>query len=487
MQVCNFVQVEPPRSAPQDWWCKAAALPAPARKQPKAALAKATSGKASTPKPSSTAVKSGQAQKQAATTLKPSAAAKLKAGKSGTPTAEPLPAEALQARCVTAPAALKQGSKRKHVNSNSKQTRRKADAATQPAQGPSASGSEVAVLANAEASPVAPEPSGHLEPSAAPANAAEAAAGGMLTSAAAGQASTVPVPALLTEQLAPVAIDAVPPNKWAKTAASKKASATDTGGVSAVTARALRDMMEDEPLLEALQELLDSVGAALPGKPSTANTSNAGVALYNCAPQPQQAAQTTAAASVPFGTSTQTADLGSGVAPPPVGNGNLSAGSNTANAMPDVAQAAPSSLNAEHGAAASLEDDMASQAPATAADPRAATATVAPVEAMPAASLQPAPLVATAAGSSASHLLSEEVAASAAPVVEKAAAQGGAGKQGSKRLRGRAAVLAKALGLSKSRAVKENLKRAQQGLSAEAKPGQAHRTLAACASVHTMH
>ena len=487
MQVCNFVQVEAPRSAPQDWWCKAAALPAPARKQPKAALAKATSCKARAPKPSSTAVKSGQAQKQAATTLKPSAAAKLKAGKSGTPTAEPLPAEALQARCVTAPAALKQGSKRKHVSSNGKQTRRKGDAATLPAQGPSASGSEEAVLANAEASPAAPEPSGHLESSAAPANAAEAAAAGVLTSAAAAEASTVPVPALLTEQLVPHATDAVPPNKRAKTAASKKASVTETGGVSAVTARALRDMMEDEPLLEALQELLDSVGAALPAKPSTANTSNAGVALSCSVPQPVQAAQTTAA-SMPIGTSTQTADLGSSMATLPVSSGSLSAGSGTATAVPDDAQAAPRPSNAEHHGAASLEDSMASQAPDTAADPPATTVTVAPVEPMLAASLLPAPLVATAAGSSASHLhLGEEAATSAAPVVEKAAAQGGADKQGNKRLRGRAAVLARALGLSKSRAVKPHLKNAQQGLSAEAKPGQAHRTLAACASVHTMH
>ena len=142
MQVCDFVRVHAPRSAPQDWWCKPPALPAPARKQAKAASTTRVLDRHPTPKPMSARGKASQTPRLPATNSK--ATAKLKADDSSTPATDPRTVELPEARCASAPAAVKQGSKRKHASSSGKRAKVKAAVVIPPASDQAASGNAAA-------------------------------------------------------------------------------------------------------------------------------------------------------------------------------------------------------------------------------------------------------------------------------------------------------------------------------------------------------
>lgn len=517
LQVCDFVHVHARRSAPQDWWCKPPALPAPARKHAKAATANNVQHK----HPTSAGGQRLQTQRQPATAMKPKTAAKLRVDASSTPATHPLATELLEAQCASAPAALKQGSKRKHTASNGKHAKAKAAVPTSPAFDQAASGSAVAEPTNgavADPAPV-PEAAGASKASVAPTAAAQARPSSLPSTADAAATSASVVPALLPDHSASGAKDAIPPNKRAKTAASKTASGQDTNSISASTTRALSDLMEDAPLLEALQELLASIGAALPSKPTMHQAVTADLNTNGTTSQPTPADQrpqvdrnpAEAPPQVP-GTDQTLGVVSSSVLLPDGDSADATAGNADAakellgeagskascttevppplptpllpvvSAVPSVAAAASATTSTAAATSAVPPSPAATVVSATApAVPTAATApavltaaAAAPavllVEACAAtpapapAGTDPAPAGTEPAGAAAGRLASAEGGGLATAPLKTAAEQTGTAKNSSKRLRGKAAVLAKVLGLSRARAVKQHLKAAQQGI-----------------------
>ena len=178
-----------------------------------------------------------------------------------------------------------------------------------------------------------------------------------------------------------------------KAAAPRKVSGQALGGVSAFSARALSDLMEDGPLLEALQDLLTAMQVPSPTAPATANSDIAAATLNLAESKAKQVDMKSNAAA-----------------------GQEPAG--PAAALVDGAATAPAA--ASHAQQRSMADVslVSSELP---------QASIVPVKA-----------------EGGSH--ADAAAAAAAAAAGRAGGQ--LGRQESKRLRGKAAALAKALGLN---------------------------------------
>lgn len=197
-------------------------------------------------------------------------------------------------------------------------------------------------------------------------------------------------------ELEPVTLPAIahPALPWAsrqnKAAAPRKVSGQGLGGVSAFSARALSDLMEDGPLLEALQDLLTAMHIPSAIAPATANRGAAAATLNLADSKAKQV------------------DI----------NSNAAAGQEPA------------------GPVAALVDGAATIPAAASHAQQGSMAGVSLVSSeLPQASVKPA----KAEGGS--H-------AGAAAAAAAGRAGGQLGRQESKRLRGKAAALAKALGLN---------------------------------------
>lgn len=491
MQVTDFVHVNAPRSAPKNWWCRPTALPAAVKNSSKVADGKAAAAKSRTPRSYSARAAQRQAHKPAATAIKPKATAKVKADTAATPHGELKSAELSEAHPATAPAALKQGSKRKHATSVGRQAKRAVDVNFQPAQEESGLNivKKPGIVERADNAPAsAAERSDALQASAPTSTAATAAAAAAtaghspITSALAAvaglpadAADVAPsvgfVPAKLTEQAADDAIHAVPPNKRAKTAAGRTASAHDASSLSAFTSRALSDLMEDDVLLEALQDLLAFIGAALPATASTQNAPNADGTSRVDPPQPVIAAPTPAVALLPDQTTAETSSSG-------LQHNNLHPAGSSMNLLKDgntnATAATAQAVDRESSAAADTTAPCA-MLPASAAVGSAAVGSAAVEHPSNPASGVKHPsevLSADVHSAGAAGQLSNAGPAPAVVPGSTAQQQSGIVKQAGKRLRGKASVLAKALGLSKSQAVQQRVKSAQQSSAADTNAGE---------------
>ncbi len=219
-------------------------------------------------------------------------------------------------------------------------------------------------------------------------------------STATEHATAMADPAAPATELEPVALPALAQpilpgtSRQNKAAAPRKVSGQGLGGVSAFSARALSDLMEDGPLLEALQGLLTAMQVPSATAPAIANRDTA-AATHNLA-----------------GSKAEQADIES----------NAAAGQEPA------------------GPAAALVDGAAAIPAAASHAQQGSMAGVLLVSSeLPQASVMP---VKAEGGSHA------DAAAAAAAAAAAGRAGGQLGRQESKRLRGKAAALAKALGLN---------------------------------------
>ena len=217
------------------------------------------------------------------------------------------------------------------------------------------------------------------------------------------EAVSIPaVPSSLELQLGTTPVSAglaVPgPTRQSKPAASRKHASQGVGGVSAFSARALSELMEDGPLLEAVQDLLtalqaqDAPSSSIPhtadrvtvSVPTTASSSHA-----DSSHLPADAKVHVAATPEPAG---------------PVIAANGAGLSTTGNATQHVNEVGPAAVEAAHASGSVKAEDS-----------------------------------------------SNEVEAAPRQLVPQASRSG---RQDSKRLRGKAAVLAKALGLGTAGVIK---------------------------------
>lgn len=480
-QVCNFVHVQALRSAPKDWWCKPAALPAAARKLQQPTAARTTTARVTTPLPPSATAKRKQAHKPACTTAKIKASAKPSADSTATPPADPNTAAGARVLALpaTAPAALKQAGKRKSAASAAKQAKKVMKTGQEPNQQPEAK----PVVTESANQAAAPEPSGILEApvlalSSVPAD--RVGIPSVTDSDAVVQSLAAPttevLPALLQAQPAGAADGSVPPNKRARTATGKAGSGQDASSASAFTARALAELMNDDVLTEALQDLLIAIGVYLPSQyqmqvASTASATQLGNTAGDSAVAPH-AINTVPQIGNPEAQHDGLHPAGSNVGP---GHGSAE----TMAAATDMIKPEDAPPTAAVATVASAES-----APATAAvDPAAAAparTAMGPLTGAPDHQAMPSTdAVATASAAFAAGPLSEVAMPASAAQPDSAPAQhANAGKHtGSKRLRGKASVLAKALGLNKSRAVKQHAKCAQPDLNIDIQAGETLRQL----------
>lgn len=424
LQVRDFIRVAGERSAPENWWCKPSAGPGSAKQQ-----VKTDHVKPPTPRPA--AGKHSQAQKVPATT------GQARADQAAPSDMHASTGELGQALCAAAPLAPRHSTKRKRMATATKHTGRGSGSVSQPAE------DQTAAADTASAAP-ADELVSLAELSAASLASTSAALQPALPGAASAATSAPSVP----PQHAVATCSGIPANKMAKTAAK---AAQETGGVSVSAARALSQLMQDGQLLEALQELLASLHVHTAASSHPAAMSGQAT---RAGPEPHVVKAATASqASVPAEASVGQAptlvsepadETEASLSAPFLANGNAQL-PGEAKAVPDVlvakAEAPVAAL-----AAMSAPDSAPTLESALPATEQSSVAMV-PVSTLAAT---PIPPVLALAAPSSTKL------AAAATMTAPAAQAGSSGQQAGKRLRGKAAALAKALGLSKSRAFKHH-------------------------------
>ena len=250
LQVRDFLHPKGGRKAPQHWWCKPPAMPA--QQAPAAAPHK-------TPTPSkrkAAAVMASQPPKD-----KSAKAAKLESD--------------------AAAAAPADGDAAAGVDS--------AAVAHQPAAGAAARSQQKRKLSTAMTKSAKHMPSTDTE------SQAQRQMPGLATQSTASEHATAMADlAAPSTELEPVTLPAIAPpalpgaTRQNKAAAPRKVSGQGLGGVSAFSARALSDLMEDGPLLEALQDLLTAMQVPSATAPATANRDAAAATLNLAESKAQQ-------------------------------------------------------------------------------------------------------------------------------------------------------------------------------------------------------
>lgn len=362
-QVRDFLHPSRGRKAPQHWWCKP-----PASAHTQQALAQAAS-----PAPAPGSKRKAADNKGAQSTKKQATTAAKRVSRPGT-TAAVVPVDSAAAAAATAeqvPAAV-EGAKPSQNRSAGKAKSAKKTAAqigseSNPEQVPTLVSSTDAAR-DATALPVA-------DPAAAS-------------------------PEQMVERaIQPAKAQPTLPGRQTKVAVPRQVAGQGLGGVSAFSARALSELMEDGPLLEALQHLLTALQAQDVVAPLVGSN--------------------TRLAAVPVAVPSMTTPSLAGSAGVPA-DSQSNVGTSQDLAGPDLA--VPSSSSAP--AAAAANDDVGAQQ-SSQAGPAAVPEDL------------PCALPVKAEGGNQAETAAGRVDAQA----------GGLGRQEGKRLRGNAAVLAKALGL----------------------------------------